>query len=52
VDAVRIAIPEDVPPKSLQLGMSGRTKVFAEDAGAIGILATLLLWIKAQVLYL
>jgi len=29
VDAVRIAIPEDVPPESLQLGMSGTATVFA-----------------------
>ena len=47
-----IAIPEDVAPESLHLGMSGTATVFAEDAGAIGILAMILLWIKAYVLYL
>ena len=52
MDAVRIAIPEDVPPESLQLGMSGTATVFAEDDGAIGILAMILLRIKANVLYL
>jgi multidrug resistance efflux pump len=49
---VRIAIPDDVPPESLQLGMSGSATVFAEDSGAIGILAMILLWIKAYLLYL
>ena len=49
---MRIAIPDAVPPESLQLGMSGRATVFAEDVGAIGIPAMILLWIKAYVLYL
>ncbi len=46
------AIPDDLPPESLQLGMSGTATVFAEDAGAMGILAMILLWIKSYVLYL
>jgi hypothetical protein len=32
--------------------MSGTATVFAEDAGAIGMLAQILLWLRAQVLYL
>ena len=34
------------------LGMSGTATVFAEDAGAIGFLAKVLLWVRVQLLYL
>ena len=49
---VRLAIPKETSRESLRLGMSGTATVFAEDAGAIGLLANILLWLKAQVLYL
>lgn len=49
---VRLALPEDLPPESLHLGMSGTATVFAEDAGAIGILAKILLWLRAAAHYL
>ncbi len=49
---VRLVVPDDLPSETLRLGMSGSATVFAEDAGAIGILALILLWIKAYVLYL
>ncbi len=49
---VRLVVPDDLPPETLRLGMSGTATVFAEDAGAIGFLASILLWINAYVLYL
>jgi multidrug resistance efflux pump len=49
---VRIAIPEDVPQDIRLLGMSGTATVFAEDAGAIALLAKILLWIRVQLLFL
>lgn len=49
---VRIAVPENLPPEALALGMSGTATVFAEDASAVALLGQILLWIRAQVLYL
>jgi len=49
---VRIAVPENLPPEALALGMSGTATVFAEDANAVALLGQILLWIRAQVLYL
>jgi len=50
--AVGISVPKDLPPGSLRLGMSGVATVFSDRAGPIGILASILLWVKAYALYL
>ena len=36
----------------LRLGMVGSATVISDDAGPIGILASILLWVTAYVLYL
>jgi hypothetical protein len=48
----RIAIPKDMNPDLLRLGMAGSTTVISEDAGSIGSLATILLWVQAYAMYL
>jgi multidrug resistance efflux pump len=47
-----ISIPSTVRPGSLRLGMSGKATVFAENAGVIGLLAWILLWVSAYAAYL
>lgn len=49
---VRIGPPKSLDPALLRLGMSGIATAFSDDAGAIGVLATILLWVKAQFFYL
>jgi multidrug resistance efflux pump len=44
---VRLSIPKDLPANALLLGMSGTATVFSDDAGAIALLAHILLWLKA-----
>jgi multidrug resistance efflux pump len=47
-----IDMPAEVDRNMLRLGMVGTATVFSEDAGPIGLLANILLWIKAYALYL
>lgn len=47
-----IEMPRDVDPEMIRLGMVGTGTVISENAGAIGLLATVLLWVKAYVAYL
>ena len=47
-----ITTPKDVDPRSLRLGMSGAATVFCDQAGAIRLLASILLWVKAYAMYL
>ena len=49
---VLLAVPETMPSQSLYLGMSGTATALPEDAGPIGALAKILLWIKAWLMYL
>jgi multidrug resistance efflux pump len=49
---VGITTPKDIDPASLRLGMSGTATVFSDHAGPIGILASILLWVKAYLMYL
>lgn len=49
---VRIAIPKQLDPYMLRLGMVGTATVISERAGPIGLLATILLWVKAFAAYL
>jgi multidrug resistance efflux pump len=47
-----ISIPKDIDRASLRLGMPGTATVFAPDAGVIGILMSILVWISSYTAYL
>src|SRR5205823_9108076 len=42
-----ISIPDDISRESLRLGMSGTATVFSPKAGAIGLLASILVWVSS-----
>ncbi|MFZ9502056.1 MAG: HlyD family secretion protein [Beijerinckiaceae bacterium] len=48
----RIETPLDVDPEALRLGMVGTATVISDSAGPIGVLASILLWVKAYAAYL
>jgi hypothetical protein len=47
-----VNMPADMDRNMLRLGMVGSATVISDDAGPIGILASILLWVIAYVLYL
>jgi multidrug resistance efflux pump len=47
-----IDIPKGLDPDMLRLGMVGTATVISDKAGPIGLLATILLWVKAYAAYL
>jgi hypothetical protein len=47
-----IELPEGMDPETLRLGMVGTATVVSDKAGLIGLLASVLLWVKAYVAYL
>ena len=47
-----ISIPADLDRAQLRLGMPGTAAVFAENAGAIGLLRSILVWISSYTAYL
>ena len=47
-----ISVPDEMSRDSLRLGMSGNATAFAENAGVIGLLASILVWISAYTAYL
>ncbi|MGB6434185.1 MAG: HlyD family secretion protein [Bradyrhizobium sp.] len=47
-----ISIPDDMSRDSLRLGMSGSATAFSPNAGAIGLLASILVWIRSYTAYL
>jgi multidrug resistance efflux pump len=47
-----INLPKSIDPDMLRLGMVGTATVISDKAGPIGILATILLWVKAYAAYL
>jgi multidrug resistance efflux pump len=47
-----ISIPEDISRDSLRLGMSGGVTAFSANAGVIGLLASILVWISSYTAYL
>jgi hypothetical protein len=49
---VQINLPDGIDRNALQLGKVGTATVFADNAGPIGILANILLWVKAYAAYL
>jgi multidrug resistance efflux pump len=48
----QISIPNDVDRTRLRLGMPGSATVFADNAGVIGILMSILVWISSYTAYL
>ena len=47
-----ISIPDEMSRDSLRLGMSGSATVFAANAGVIGLLASILVWVSSYTAYL
>ena len=47
-----ISIPQEISRDSLRLGMSGTATAFADNAGVIGLLASILVWIGSYTAYL
>ncbi len=47
-----ISIPDEMSRESLRLGMSGSVTAFADNAGVIGLLASILVWISSYTAYL
>jgi multidrug resistance efflux pump len=47
-----IAIPKDIDRTQLRIGMPGTATAFAEKAGVIGLLASILVWISSYTAYL
>jgi hypothetical protein len=47
-----ISIPEEMSRDALRLGMSGNATAFAGNAGVIGLLASILVWVSAYTAYL
>jgi multidrug resistance efflux pump len=47
-----ISIPDEMKRQSLRLGMSGSATAFADNAGVIGLLASILVWISSYTAYL
>jgi multidrug resistance efflux pump len=47
-----INLPKGIDPEMLRLGMVGTATVISDKAGPIGLLATILLWVKAYAAYL
>jgi multidrug resistance efflux pump len=47
-----ISIPEGLSRDSLRLGMSGSATAFADNAGVIGLLASILVWVSSYTAYL
>jgi len=47
-----ISIPEDMDVGQLRLGMPGTATVFADNAGVIGLISKILIWINSYTAYL
>jgi len=47
-----ISIPDEMSRDSLRLGMSGNATAFAANAGVIGLLASILVWVSSYTAYL
>jgi multidrug resistance efflux pump len=47
-----ISLPQDVGRDTLRLGTSGKATVFADNAGVIGLIASILIWIGSYTAYL
>ena len=47
-----ISIPKDIDRSRLRLGMPGTATVFAESAGVIGLIMSILVWVSSYAAYL
>jgi hypothetical protein len=47
-----ISIPDEMSRDSLQLGMSGSATALSPHAGVIGLLASILVWVRSYTAYL
>jgi multidrug resistance efflux pump len=47
-----ISIPDEMSREQLRLGMSGNATAFAANAGVIGLLASILVWVSSYTAYL
>jgi multidrug resistance efflux pump len=47
-----ISIPKDIDRSQLRLGMPGTATVFAENAGVIGLIMSILVWVNSCTAYL
>jgi len=47
-----ISLPNDMDREQLRRGMPGTATVFADDAGVIGILTSILVWVSSYTAYL
>jgi multidrug resistance efflux pump len=47
-----ISVPDNLGRETLRLGMSGNATAFAANAGVIGLLSSILVWISAYTAYL
>src|SRR5450631_432228 len=47
-----ISIPDEMSRETLRLGMSGNVTAFSANAGVIGLLASILVWISSYTAYL
>jgi multidrug resistance efflux pump len=47
-----ISVPDEMSRDSLRLGMSGNATAFAANAGVIGLLASILVWVSSYTAYL
>ncbi|MEH2518226.1 multidrug resistance efflux pump [Bradyrhizobium sp. AZCC 1610] len=47
-----ISVPDQMSRDSLRLGMSGNATAFAQNAGVIGLLASILVWVSSYTAYL
>ena len=48
----QISIPDGYDPAELRLGMPGTATVFADNAGVIGLLMSILVWVSSYTAYL
>ena len=48
----QISIPNEVERQELRLGMPGTATVFADNAGVVGLLMSILVWISSYTAYL
>ena len=48
----RISLPEDIDRERLRLGMPGTATVFADNAGIIGPIMSILVWVNSYMAYL
>jgi hypothetical protein len=49
---VRLDIPQNIDRDLVRPGMSGTATVLAPNAGVIGVIASILLWVSAYMAYL